>query len=103
MTRKILNECARISSSVLPGFSRDGSFLLSPECFSYKCLVASTVNRTPDQSAMAFLKNDPHCLCSSLKPYRRNNPPGPQATNNDRPCRFKNLLLDLDRRFFIPD
>ena len=33
--------------------------LLSAESFSYRCLVNTTVNNTPVQSAIAFPKNEP--------------------------------------------
>jgi hypothetical protein len=33
-------------------------------------LVASTVTTTPDQSAIAFPKNDPTCVLGSEKIYR---------------------------------
>ena len=36
-----------------------GGFLLSEDPRSYRNLVASTVTTTPDQSAIAFPKNDP--------------------------------------------
>src|SRR2546421_2538698 len=42
---------------------------LSAEPFSYRYLVATTVTTTPVQSAMAFPKKEPMCVCGLERLY----------------------------------
>src|SRR5204863_9999245 len=57
-TRNKVNECSRRTSMTADGNLPFGC-LLSAESFSYRCLVNTTVNNTPVQSAIAFPKNEP--------------------------------------------
>src|SRR5690348_2444647 len=67
-SRKIVNECARIAAH--SGRKRVfGSCLLCAEPFSYKCFVANTITTRPNQSATAFPKKDPTCVCGSERLY----------------------------------
>jgi hypothetical protein len=63
IARNIVNEWSRRNSH--RGFSIVfGSGALSADPFSYKRWLASTVTTIPSQSAIAFPKKDPTCVCS---------------------------------------
>src|SRR3981081_4569578 len=56
--RNTVSECSRRNSAIAEANLPFGR-LLSVDPFSYRCLVMTTVTKTPVQSAMAFPKNDP--------------------------------------------